>query len=208
MVKVFFLIFEPGVAWERIARARRGFAFIFATHLLPMIVLATAVEGWGLANWGKWQPQFKILREFPLSTIVVLEVIQALLFLAMVLVSALILQNISRTFQSRQTYLQAFTTMAYGFSPFFLVRMLDAGPMMNPWVSWAIGIVLTIWVLYQGIPRVMLPDPTHAFGLYLSAVITVLLMSAIARVLTALFLLGRVDFHHSWLSHKFPGLFQ
>ena len=29
-----------------------------------------------------------------------------------------------------------------------------------------------------------------------------------ARLLTALYLLGEVDFHHSWLMHKFPNLFQ
>lgn len=208
MIKVFFLIFEPGVAWERIAQARRSIAFVFGTHLLPMIILATAVEGWGLAHWGKWQPKFQKFREFPPGHIVTFEVIQALLFLAMVLVSALVLRNISQPFESRRTYRQAFTVMAYGFSPLFLVRVLDAAPMMSPWTTWAIGLMLTFWVLYQGIPRVMLPDPTHAFGLYLSAVIVALLTSGVARVLPALYLLGQVDFKHSWFTHKFPSLFQ
>ena len=37
MIKVFFLIFEPGVAWEKIALARRGLVFITGLQLLPLI---------------------------------------------------------------------------------------------------------------------------------------------------------------------------
>ena len=65
---------------------------------------------------------------------------------------------------------------------------------------------LTMWILYQGIPRVMQPDPTHAFGVYLSAMIVVVLISGLARIVTALYLLGEVDFHHSWLSRKITNL--
>ena len=61
---------------------------------------------------------------------------------------------------------------------------------------------LTMWVLYQGIPRVMQPDPTHAFGVYLSAMIVVVLTSGLARLVTGMYLLGYVDFQHSWLSNK------
>ena len=56
MLKVFFLLFEPAVAWDKIAQAKRGFVYILATYLLPLVLLATALEGWGLKEWGKWQP--------------------------------------------------------------------------------------------------------------------------------------------------------
>jgi Co/Zn/Cd efflux system component len=80
--------------------------------------------------------------------------------------------------------------------------------MVSPWASAIIGILMVVWVLYQGIPRVMQPDPTHAFGLYLSAMFVVVLTTSIARVLPGLFLLGVVDFKNSWLTHKFPALLQ
>src|SRR5712671_2870035 len=138
MIKVFFLIFEPAVAWDRIVQARRSFAFILLAYLLPMILLTSAVEGCGLQHWGKWQPRFQKFRDFSQSTgtVVTFEVIQSLLLLATVFVSALVVLKISQTFQNRSTYLQAFTTMAYGLSPLFLARLLDAGPMMSPWTSW------------------------------------------------------------------------
>jgi len=44
--------------------------------------------------------------------------------------------------------------------------------------------------------------------MYLSAMFVTLLTSALARLLTAMYLLGEVDFHHSWFTHKFPHLFQ
>lgn len=208
MIKAFFLIFEPAVAWERLALARRSFGVVFGMHLLPTILLAAAVEGIGLAQWGKWQPNFQNITEFSTRAVITLEVIQVLLFLAMVLVTALVLLQISQTFQGRRTYRQAFTTVAYGFSPLFVTHLLNAAPMMNPLVPWGVGVVLVIWIMYQGIPRVMQPDPAHAFGLYLSTVLVMIMTSLIASGLPALYLLGRLDFHNSWLTRQFSGLFQ
>jgi hypothetical protein len=175
---------------------------------LPTVIFVTAVEGWGLHRWGKWQPKFQKIKEFATGTVITFEVILALLLLAVVLVAALVLLKISQTFENRRTYRQAFITTAYGMSPMFVVHLLNALPRVNPWTPWCIGIVLVVWVLYQGIPRVLQPDPTHAFGLYLSAIIVMVLTSGIVRVLTAFYLLGQVDFKHSWLTHQFPTLFQ
>ena len=208
MFKAFFLIFEPAVAWDRIAQVRRGFAFVLGWHLLPMILMGAVAEGWSIHRWGKWQPRFHWFKEFSLHDIVVIESLQAALLLVSVLLGALMLLKISQTFHSRRKYLDAFTTVAYSYSPLLLARLVDASPGVNPAVSWTLGIALTIWVLYQGIPRVMQPDPTHAFGLYLSGLFLIVLTSGMARLLPALYLLGEVDLHHSWLTHKFPNLFQ
>jgi len=207
MFKVFFLIFEPDVAWDKVAQARRGLAFIFTVHLLPLILLGSVVEGWGLARWGKWQPYFKRLRDFPRSEIITFEVIQSLLLIVVVVLCALLLLKVCQTFHGRNRYAEAFAVIAYSFSPVLLLRLLDAGPMMSPWASWTIGILLAIWILYQGIPRVLQPDPTHAFGLYLSTIIVIVLTSGMARELTSLYLQGNFDFHHSWLTHQFPEWF-
>lgn len=206
MIKVFFLIFEPGVAWEKIALARRGVAFITGLQLLPLILLGSALETWGLLRHGKWQPQFHRFKDFLPQEIYTFEVIQFFLLFAVVFVSALLVFKISQTFQGRLTFVQVFTTVAYGFSPMFLFRLLDASAMMYPAWPWLIGMALTMWILYQGVPRVMQPDPTHAFGVYLSATLVVGLVSGLARLVTAMYLLGYMDFHHSWLSNKITNL--
>jgi len=202
MIKVFFLIFEPGVAWDKIAQARRGLLYITCVQLLPLILAGCALEMWRLDVKGKWQPPFQRYTRFLAEDVVTYEAIQFLLLLAVVFVCALLVYKIAQTFQDRLRFLQAFTTVAYAFSPMFLVRLLDASATMHPAIPWLIGVALTIWVLYQGIPRVMQPDPTHAFGVYLSTTVVVVLTSGLARLLTAMYLLGYMDLHHSWLSNK------
>lgn len=207
MIKVFFLIFEPTVAWEKIAQARRGFAFITVVHVLPFLLAGTALEAWGLHLHGKWQPRFDHYKLFSAPEIINFEIIQFVLLFAVVLVSALLIYKIAQTFQDRLSFLQAFTTAAYGFSPLFLAHFLDAGATVHPAAPWVIGIGLIMWILYQGIPRVMQPDPTHAFGVYLSTIIVVILTSGLERVVTGMYLLGYMDLQHSWLAHKLTQLF-
>lgn len=207
MIKVFFLIFEPSVAWEKIAQARRGFLYITTVHLMPLILLSTALEAWGLHRHGKWQPKFQWYKDFLPQEILNFEIIQFVFLVAMVFVSALLIYKISQTFQDRLTFLQAFTTTAYGFSPLFLLHFLDASAAIHPAVPWLIGVGMIMWILYQGIPRVMKPDPTHAFGVYISAMIVVILTSGLARLVTAMYLLGYMDLQHSWLSRKLAVLF-
>jgi hypothetical protein len=202
MIKVFFLIFEPAVAWEKVAQAKRGYSFIFATYLFPFILLVTAVEGRGLEHWGKWQPKFQIIKTFSAHEVFAYEIIHFSLLLATIFVCALLILQVSQTFHERNNYLQAFTLSAYAFSPVLLLQLLDVAPGMNPFATWAVGIALTIWILYQGIPRVLQPDPTHAFGLYLSAIFVVLLTSGLARLITGMYLLGYMDFQHSWLTRE------
>lgn len=198
MLKVFFLLFEPDVAWEKIAQVRRGYAFILLTYLLPFIALVTVLDGWGLMQWGKWQPRFHKLKLFADPVPVIhFEILQAGLLLAVVFLGALLLHLASADFHGRRTYLQSFTVIAYSFSPMFLVHPLNLYPDVNPAVPWAIGLMLSIWVLYQGIPRVLERDPVHAFGNYLSAIFVMLLTSGLARLFTGMYLLGYINFEHS-----------
>ena len=211
MIKAFFLIFEPIAAWDRVVQARHNIPFILFLFLLPMLFLVGGVESWGLIALGKWQPAYQKLRGFQLPEhlheVVIFELSVFLLALATVFISAYVIKTISGTFREKCSFRQAFTLVAYSLSPMFLLRLLDTMPSVNPGVTWAIGITLTIWVLYQGVPRILMPDPTHAFGLYLSTVIVLVLTTGLARLLPGLYILGMVDFHHSWLTQNFPMLF-
>jgi len=46
-------------------------------------------------------------------------------------------------------------------------------------------------VLYQGVPRMMEPDPPHAFGLYLMSSLLLLFITGLARFVTAWYLQGK-----------------
>jgi len=80
----------------------------------------------------------------------------------------------------------------YGLSPLFLFRLLDAAPGISPWITWFIGVVLCTEVLYQGVPRVMEPDPPNAFGLYFMSSLMLVAITGLERFLTAWFLSGRM----------------
>ena len=82
-------------------------------------------------------------------------------------------------------------TVAYGLSPLFLAHLLNAIKDISPWVAWGIGIFLSMMVLYQGVPRMMEPDPAHAFGLYLMGSLLLFLTTGLTRFVTAWYLQGK-----------------
>ena len=191
MIKALLLIFAPIATWKGIFRARRGLLFILVIYLLPLLLLTSAAEGYGLVNWGKWQGEVAHLKKFPLGETAIVEAAQCLVWLLVVFVGAILLKAVGETFHGRNTYLQAFTAVAYGLSPLFLLRLLDAFSVISPWVSWSIGILLSVAVLYNGVPRMMEPDPAHAFGLFLMSALLLVLVSGLVRFVTASYLQGK-----------------
>jgi hypothetical protein len=191
MIKALLLIFDPMATWEGIFRARRSLVFVLVVYLLPLILLASAAEGYGLVHWGKWQGEIGRIKNVPVREAVIVEAAQFLLALVVVFVGANMIKAIGETFHGRHTYTQAFTTVAYGLSPLFLLRLLDAFSGISPWVSWAIGIILSIAVLYHGVPRMMEPDPPHAFGLFFMSALLLALVTGLVRLVTASYLQGR-----------------
>ena len=120
-----------------------------------------------------------------------MEAGQCLLWLLVVFVGANLLKAIGETFHGRHTYIQAFTAVAYGLSPLFLLRLLDAFSVISPWLSWSIGILLSVAVLYSGVPRMMEPDPAHGFGLFFMSAVLLVLVSGLVRFVTAAYLQGK-----------------
>ena len=204
MFQALILMFEGATAWDRIALQAPGLARVFCLRLAPMMVITAALEGLGLARWGKWQPEFRHYRMFTANQIITYEVAQSLLNLVMILLCAWLVQVMGRTFHGRDTYtyVRSFTAVVCSLSPMFLLRLLDALPGMSPYISWALGILLSVWVLYDGLPRLLLPDPTHAFGLYLSGAFVLVLATGSVRVFTALYLQGNAGFSHSFIGHS------
>ena len=191
MIKALLLIFEPVGTWDGIFRARRSLGFILALYLLPLLLVTSAAEGFGLVHWGKKQGEFGRLNHFPLREAVLIEAAQILVFLAVVFGGASLIKVVGETFHGRHTYTQAFTAVAYSMGPFFLLRLLDTFPGLSPWVAWAIGMSLTVAALYQGVPRMMTPDPPNAFGLYVMSALLLVSISGLVRFATATYLQGK-----------------
>ena len=191
MIKALLLIFEPIATWEGIHRASRSIGSILAVYLLPMLLLVAVCEGYGLVHWGKWQGDFLRLKKFSASEASVVETAQFLLSLLVIFTGAAMIKSLGETFRGRHTFTQTFTAVAYGLSPLFLLRLFDAFSGMNPWVSWSIGILLSIATLYYGVPRMMEPDPAHAFGLFFMSAVLLMLVTGLARFVTDAYLRGK-----------------
>jgi len=195
MIKALLLIFEPGGSWDRVVLAKRSFIFVLMLYLLPMVVLSTAVELSGLLHWGKHHEFMRERAHISRETAIYYGIAQFGVSLLAVFLGAKVVKGSGETFHSRHNYAQCFTLVAYALSPLFLVRMLDALPAMNPWVTFSIGIILSVGVLYSGLPRVLLPDPPHAFGLYLTSAILLTIIMGLGRFLTWLVLQGKLSGH-------------
>jgi hypothetical protein len=191
MIKALLLIFDPIRTWERVVVARRPWTQILWLYFLPFLVLVSCVEGYGIRRWGKPRGDLDRLQALPLAQILFYEAAEFVLALLTVLFVAKLIKSMGETFHGRHTFAQAFTVAAYGLSPVLLLRMLDAFPSVSPWLTWGLGVVLAAVILYHGLPRVMQPDPPHAFGLYLMSTVLLFIVTGLARFVTAWYLEGR-----------------
>jgi hypothetical protein len=190
MIKALLLIVQPAVTWDGISRAQRNIGFVLLTFLLPLLALTALGEGYGWVHWGKWR-ELGGLRRLPLGETLVVQAAQVLVSLLVVFVGGNMVKAVGETFRARPNYTQTFGLVAYALGPVFLFRLLDAFAGMSPWVGWAIGICLSLAALYHGVPRIMEPDPAHAFGLYLISALLMVLFTGVLQFLVDAYLHGR-----------------
>lgn len=191
MIESVQLIFNANATWERIASLERGLWSILLRFLLPLLLLTSAIEGYGLTRWGKHQVASVHPRLFTHGEAVVFEAGQVVASLLLVFLGAGLLQSLAGTFHSRNTFRESFTVVAYALGPFFLLRLLDAFTPISPWVTWAIGIFLALAALYHGVPKVLEPDPPQTFGLYLMTATMLFSVTGLLGFIAAWYLQGR-----------------
>jgi hypothetical protein len=192
MIKAILLIVRPVQTWNGIDVANRSIAYILCVHLLPLILLTSIAEGYGLTHWGKsHQIEKKFVKSYTPTEAVIIEAAQSLVFVGLAFLGAAAAKNYSSTFHRRSTYRQAFTAIAFGMGPLLILRLADLPDVLFPWIPWAVGMVLTVGVLYIGLPCMLKPDPPHAFGLYVMTSLTLVVMFGLWRLLTWQFFLGK-----------------
>lgn len=189
MIKALLLVFDSWSTWDKIARAKKGLGSVLALNLVPVLALSVAGEIVG-RMYLRRPNGTEAAQAFP-HLMMSYATAQVFFSFLTVFIGAQLVKAVAETFHARHTYAQAFTVVAYGLGPLFLARWLDVIPGMNPWVTFGIGIVLTISTLYMGIPCVLKPDPPNAFGLFLSGGLLLAMVAGLARLITLLVLQGR-----------------
>ena len=182
MVRALLLIFDPANTWEKIETTKHSIARVFFLYLLPIMLLAFAVEGWLLMQFGVERGHVleKIVRLRP-EVILRYELVQLVLGLAMCFVGAWFFKMTGEGFHRRHSYGECFATLGYSLGPYFLTRMLDGWPPLNSWIPWTIGVLLALSVLYRGVPRLMKPDPSSALGVYLLCSMLLIILLGLAH---------------------------
>jgi len=192
MFLVLLMIFDAEAGWSRAVESARSVVRVLLLHLLPLLLLGCVVEGFSMMRWGKRVSQFGTMKVFALDDVLRYQACHFVVGVVIVCLCALVLCGLSNTFHVRSTFRQGLTVGVFGLGPIFLMRVFDAFPALFPWLGWIIGAALTMGILYQGVPRVMRLDPAHAFGVYTSAAMVLVLASALGRVLVIYFLQPKV----------------
>lgn len=192
MIKALLLLVRPVQTWDGIDRSARSIAYILCVHLLPLILLTSVAEGYGLMHWGKkHQGEMSFIKKYELGEVVILETTQTILLAGMVFLGAYAAKAFGGTFHRRHTYRHAFTAVAYGCAPLLTLRLVDMSAWLNPWIPWATGMVLTVAVLYHGLPCILKPDPPHAFGLFFMTSVTLVVINGLLRLVTTFYYQGQ-----------------
>ncbi|MDB6067083.1 MAG: Yip1 domain protein [Pedosphaera sp.] len=194
MIKALLLIFKPAGSWARIVQAKRSLGTILVAFLIPLIALSIAGELLCMKYLAKPQPGGMVPR-ISTSLLINYVVVQFVLGLVAVFLSAKLVKSLAETFHARNSYTQCFTLVAYSVSPLFLLHILDGVPGIPPWLGFIVGILLSLAVLYNGIPTALNPDPPHAFGLFLTSGLLLTMVCGVARLI-AYFVLQK-KFHFS-----------
>jgi hypothetical protein len=205
MIKALLLIVDPTATWESIVAVRRKWGLILVGYVLPLLLLTSAVEGYGLTRWGKPRGEISYTRVYPVPETIVFESAQLVLSLLVVFFAARLIKALGETFHGRHTFGETFTVAAYGLGPLFLLRMPNALPWVPVWLTWLVGISLSSAVLYTGLPRVLRPDPPHALGLYLMSVLFLAMITGVACFLTSWYLQGKFGRLDALVSHFLHG---
>ena len=196
MIKALMLIFDPANTWEKIDTGPRDVGRVFFLFLLPLMLLASVAETWGLLHFGLDRSTMSDLpaRHSKVSPELAFryQAVQFAFGLVLVFGGALLYRKIGESFHRRHSYADTFATLAYSVSPLFLLRILDGLPLLNTWVCWGIGITLSVAALYRGIPRIMKPDPSNALGLYLLCSLLLIVVSGLAHFLAGLVLQEKI----------------
>ena len=200
LAKDTMLIFRSANTWDRIATEQRSLGFTFFIYFLPMMVLAALAEGWGLWLIGQKHIVHGPASRFTAANIVGYETAEMILTVLLILVCALFIKTFGNTCIRRNHFSQSFTVMMHAVGPLLLVQLLNGFPSMNPWLTWFTGIILTLCALYNGLPRIMLPDAPSALGLYLGSTFVVLTLLLTERFFTYWYLLGQFNSLQHFLS--------
>jgi hypothetical protein len=188
VIKDLLLIFQPVAAWNRIATEPRSVPFIFFIYFLPLLLLGGFAEGRGLLIHVQRHLAASAINHLTMAEVCAYEALEIGALLVFVLIGAAFIKMLANTCHRRNTLAQGLTVLLHALGPMLLVQLFNAIPGTNPWLTWAIGLVLALGALYHGLPRILQPDGPSALGLFLGSSLVVFMLLFLVRFFFCWFL--------------------
>lgn len=188
LIKDLLLIAKPIAAWNRLAAEPRSVPFIFSIYFLPLVLLASFAEGFGLMTYVQRHIVANAITRLDISKVLVYEGIEIALLLLVVFICAGFIKMFGNTCHRRNTLAQSLTLLLHALGPMLLIQLFNAIPGMNPWLTWSVGMLLAIGALYHGLPRILQPDAPSALGLFLGSALVLFMLLFLARFFLCWFL--------------------
>jgi hypothetical protein len=191
--KELFLILRPAATWDRIISGNPGALVAFLYYYLPMQLVTAMIEGHGLWLLGRQQVAEGMRDRFTPVAICAYELVGGLITLALIFIAALFIRSFANACHARNQFTQSLTTMLLSIGPLFLAQCFNGFPDIYLWLTWLIGISLAMGSLYQGLPRIMKPDPPSAMGLFVGSAAIVFLLMLVGHILIRFWLVKNLD---------------
>ncbi|HEY3762235.1 MAG TPA: Yip1 family protein [Verrucomicrobiae bacterium] len=199
--KDLFLIVRPVTTWNRLVGAKHGAVYTFFIYLLPVLLLTAACEGRRRLLFGRQQMAEGVNNYFTLPMVCTYEAGSILITLCLLFLTALMIKAFANDYRVRNQLSQSLDVVFHAIGPMLLIQCLNAFPNIYSWLTWSVGISLSVSILYHGLPLILQPDPAAAFGLYLcSALILVLLMLG-GSLFTGFYLDGELKSLENFISN-------
>jgi hypothetical protein len=192
MIRALQLILVPASTWQKIAQSKPSVVRTILFYLLPLMILGGIAEGFGLEHYGERRGDFNHLTTYTRQQVLIFEGVQIAAGLLVIAAGAWIVRSFSVSFHLQLRYTNCFTLAAYGLSPIYLVRLLEAVPIVGLWLYLCLGMVFAVFILYQGVGFILEPQPTQGMGLYLMCVLGLGLLSGLAHLLALALLHERI----------------
>jgi hypothetical protein len=173
MIRALSLVWDPPTVWEHIVADRKGLGFVFTCYFLPVMLIAALGEGFTLTHWRTWTAGSHGVMHFGFDQILIFETVRSAMTCVIVCACSYIVWLLREPFYARYNFPQAVMLVMYSLGPLFLCQTLTGIPRISFWLSWSLGIYLSLRVFYHGVRALAKTDPGSAVGLYVisSAVI-------------------------------------
>jgi hypothetical protein len=161
----------PATEWPVIARESTDVGRLYAEYIAPLAAIPVLAGFIGMTLFT--MPALGIRRPFGLSAGFVFMVVQYLLSLSAVYITALVVEWLAPKFKSSGSRVDALKLVAYSCTAGWVAGIFSAVPFLS--FMTLIGFLYTVYLMYVGLPHVM-KTPADQVVIYLIVCVLVIIV--------------------------------